>query len=66
MPVLSAGDQFLVTFFENHADDVEIVKEVAGAGVFWPQFGVNMLQYLRGGKAYYIKSKNSFTINFNE
>jgi hypothetical protein len=66
LPVLSGNDQNTATFFEKHASDVEIIKEVAGAGVFWPQFGINTLVYLRSGKGYYIKSKNSFTIHFND
>ena len=34
--------------------EVIIVKEVAGTGVYWPQFGINTLGNLIPGKAYFV------------
>jgi hypothetical protein len=31
-----------------------IAKEVAGSKVFWPEYGINSLEYLFPGKAYYV------------
>jgi len=66
LPVLLYEDTVIEALFENHAEDLEIIKDVAGPGVFWPQFGINSILYLRSGSAYYIKTKNGFTVSFPE
>jgi len=64
IPVLSLEDHAIEDVFEDFADDLVIIKEVAGFGVYWPQFDVNTIQYLKPGKAYLIKTNNSFNLYF--
>jgi hypothetical protein len=41
-----------------------VVKEVAGAGVYWPAMSINTLGNLLPGKAYYVRVASSGTITF--
>jgi PKD repeat protein len=43
---------------------VTMVKEVAGIGIYWPEMGINTLETLSPGKAYYVHTTGETTINF--
>jgi hypothetical protein len=41
-----------------------IAKEVAGSKVFWPEYGINSLEYLFPGKAYYVLLTENGDVDF--
>ncbi len=50
--------------FNPIIDHLQIVKEVAGSGVYWPQFGVNTLGELVPGKAYFMLVDEDVEVEF--
>jgi len=44
--------------------DFEIVKDVAGLGILWPEYGINTLGNFVPGKAYYALMNEAGTITF--
>jgi len=60
IPVLSDNSVNVTElFFET---DIEIVKDVAGNGVYWPELNINSLVTVDPGKAYYVKSNSAGSI----
>jgi hypothetical protein len=66
MPTLSDCPVSCDDLFSNVADQIEIVKEIAGTGVHWPSQAVHTLTELIPGKAYYIMTKSAVSITFPE
>ena len=64
LPVLSECPASTSTVFDPFADDIVIVKELIGTGVYWPQCGIYTLQELVPGSAYIIKVSSEITITF--
>lgn len=64
MPVLSDAPVSCDDLFAGVVDDVVIVKEVAGTGVFWPSQDIQTLTTLMPGNAYVIKLENPVTISY--
>jgi len=64
MPVLSECPVNAADLFAGK--DVSIVKEVAGWRVYWPEFGINTLQVLEPGKAYFALMDSEEEIEFPE
>jgi hypothetical protein len=62
IPVLSECDVNVETLFD--ATDIEIVKEVAGIGIYWPSQSINTLVTLQPGKAYYVRMQDVDEIEF--
>jgi hypothetical protein len=60
IPVLSENSVNVVELFLDA--DIEIVKDVAGSGVYWPELNVNSLGAVDPGKAYYVKANQAGTI----
>jgi hypothetical protein len=60
IPVLSENSVNVIELFLDA--DIQIVKDVAGAGVYWPEQNVNSLVNVDPGKAYYVKSNSAGTI----
>jgi len=52
LPVLS--NQPVSTSVFDPAGTLVIVKDVAGTGVYWPEYGINTIENLIPGKSYYI------------
>ncbi len=44
--------------------DVKVVKDVAGSGVYWPEYNINTLEIVKPGKAYFVKANSPIQINF--
>jgi hypothetical protein len=53
MPVLSPGNFILTDLFDD-LNKLEVVKEIAGNGVFWSDFQINTLGTIGAGKAYLV------------
>ena len=64
LPVLNACDNDVAEFFMPVLSNLQIVKEVAGVGVYWPQFGVNTLGDLVPGKAYFVLVDEEVEVEF--
>jgi hypothetical protein len=62
MPVLSECLVNAEDLFSGQ--DVTIVKEIAGWKVYWPALGINNLESLEPGKAYYALLNSGGSINF--
>jgi hypothetical protein len=54
MPVLSSCTVAVTEISSQLGDDLILIKDVAGTGVYWPAFGVNTLYYLQPGRAYWV------------
>jgi PKD repeat protein len=66
LPVISTCSQSTTDVFSPLGDTLVIIKEIAGTNVFWPQPGINNLQYIDHGKAYYILVNSDVLINFSD
>ena len=66
IPVVSSCPVDVETLFATVVEDLEIVKEVAGYGVYWPAMGINNLGSLNPGKAYYVLMDNPASVTFGE
>jgi hypothetical protein len=65
IPVLSETPVSISALFQD-VPEVEIVKEVAGFGIFWPQYDINTIGELLPGKAYFVRMNNSGSIDFSD
>jgi len=63
IPVLSSNPYSAVNLFSG-VSGLAIVKDVAGNGVYWPAYGINSIQNLQPGKAYYVRMNNSGSITY--
>jgi hypothetical protein len=70
---LDAGWSLLpvVTSENANADDLftpvsgfEMAKDVAGTGVYWPQYGINNMGIIMPGKAYYVLMSEAGVVDF--
>jgi len=64
LPVLNTCDNPVEELFNPIAGHLQIVKEVAGWGVYWPQFGVNTLGEIIPGKAYFVLVDEAGSLEF--
>ncbi|MCF8367245.1 MAG: T9SS type A sorting domain-containing protein, partial [Bacteroidales bacterium] len=64
IPVLSECEVDVAELFGG--TDVKIIKEVAGYSIYWPEFGINTLEYLQPGKAYFVLMEEDAEIIFPE
>ncbi|MBE0639052.1 MAG: T9SS type A sorting domain-containing protein [Bacteroidales bacterium] len=63
IPVLSSCDVATDQLFAG-LSGFQIIKEVAGVGLYWPQHGINTLPALQPGKAYWVASGNAGSVEF--
>jgi hypothetical protein len=66
MPPLSQCQANTMDLFGNNLDDIVIIQDLIGTGVFWPAQGIYTLENLDPGKSYKIKTINPFTVTFPE
>jgi len=65
IPVLTDCPVPTEEFFAAYSDDFKVLKEVAGPGVYWPEYGVNTSPFMYPGKSYLIFALNDFTMQFS-
>ncbi|HPE33767.1 MAG TPA: FISUMP domain-containing protein [Bacteroidales bacterium] len=63
IPVLNDEAVDIEDHFYGNLDKVEIITEVAGVKVFWPDKEIATLQQLNPGKAYLVKTKAPFALS---
>jgi hypothetical protein len=66
MPTLSQCSANAMDLFGNNLDDIIIVQDLVGTGVFWPEQGIYTLETLEPGHVYKIKAANAFSVTFPE
>lgn len=62
IPVLSGVEVNIEEYFFDNNAKIEIVAEVAGLNVFWPDKEIATLTQLTPGKAYLVKAKEPFSL----
>lgn len=66
IPVLSVCDVGTVDLFSAVINQVDVVKEVAGYQLYWPDQQINTLPLLSPGSAYFVRVAAPVTITFPE
>lgn len=66
VPVLSGCNVLLSEVFSPVMNKLIVVKEVAGTRVFWPAAGVQTLQVLEPGKAYFVLMTSAASITYDD
>jgi len=64
IPVLSSEPASTVELLTG-VEGFEAVTEVAGSGIYWPDYQINTLQYLMPGKAYYVYMSEPGIIDYS-
>lgn len=64
LPVLTSTEVIAADIFAQLTNLV-IVKDVASTGVYWPDYGINTLEMLQPGKAYYAYLSAPETIDYS-
>jgi hypothetical protein len=62
IPVLNECETTVEALFAGKG--VTVVKEVAGWQLYWQQYGINTLQNLQPGSAYFVLMSNAATVTF--
>ncbi len=62
--VLSDCDVVTETVFGGLSGSLQLIKEAAGIGVYWPSQNINTLPVLRTGKAYFVRMQSSQTLTY--
>ena len=63
IPVLSSCEVPVENVF-NGFEPLEIVKQVAGPYLYWPEYNINTLESLVPGKAYFVVSSDAGTVSY--
>lgn len=64
VPVLSECGAQVTELFQA-VEELRVVKEVAGTGVYWPAYGIQTLQTLEPGSAYFVSMLGEGGITFS-
>jgi hypothetical protein len=64
LPVLSNCQLNTQDLLSPLGDAVEMVKDIAGTGVYWPEFDIYTLATLEPGKAYFLKLNEESEITY--
>ena len=64
IPVLNECDNNVEELFSGIVAELVIVKEVAGWRVYWPGLGINNLEVLSSGLAYYVLMTSNASVEF--
>jgi hypothetical protein len=64
LPVLNPCDNITVDLFSQITGNLQIVKEVAGWNVYWPEFGITTLDEIVPGKAYFVLVDDDVVVEF--
>ena len=49
---------------QDHIDDLEILREIAGQKMYWPDYNIQTLQMVEPFNAYFLKAKAPFILEF--
>lgn len=65
-PVLSQCNAWLTDVFGPVMNKVIVIKEIAGNRIYWPEMGIQSLQVLEPGKAYYVAVTQSTSVTYGD
>jgi hypothetical protein len=65
LPVISTCPVNVAELFGGNTK-VQIIKEIAGMGIYWPSVGINTINDMLPGRAYFIRVSESFDIVYPE
>ncbi len=65
LPVISTCPAKVTDIFGGNPK-VQIIKEIAGMGLYWPAVGINSIGDMIPGRAYFIRVTESFNITYPE
>ena len=63
LPVLSRTPESVAGLFASFEDNC-VVKSIASWEVYWPQYGINTIEFLIPGDAYYVFSSIEGSVNY--
>jgi hypothetical protein len=64
IPMMSDCDVDVELLFDGASEHLQIIKEIAGPGIYWPEMNINTLDILKPGCAYYVRMSDPATIVF--
>ena len=64
LPVVSEDPVNIENLLAPVSDKVQIVKDGAGPGIFWPDYNINTIGNLMPGSAYYIRVTETVEVSF--
>lgn len=66
IPVMSSCAIATGDLFDPIIEKVMIVKEIAGTKLYWPEYGIESLDILEPGKAYYVAVSQNTSLTFGD
>jgi hypothetical protein len=66
MPVHSACNVLVTEVFNPIIDKVIVIKEIGGNKIFWPEMGIQSLQVLERGRAYFVAVSQNTSVEYSE
>ncbi len=64
LPVISSCAVDIDELFSENQSKINIIKEIAGTGIYWPAMGVNTIGQLAPGNAYNLRADEAFNVEF--
>ncbi|MBE0638997.1 MAG: carboxypeptidase regulatory-like domain-containing protein, partial [Bacteroidales bacterium] len=64
LPVVCNHNPNTENLFFPALDNLLLVKEIAGTGIYWPAMGINTLPQLQMGKAYMVRTMAACSVTF--
>jgi hypothetical protein len=66
LPVLNDCEMSVDALLSQISANIQIVKEIAGPNIYWPEFGIATLDVIVPGKAYFVLVDEGVTVEFPE
>ncbi len=66
LPIIAGCEVTIENLFGENIIHVNVIKEIAGLNLFWPEKGVSTLENLQSGRAYLINLNNPIEVLFPE
>lgn len=66
LPVLSKCEVDVEALFAPVISKLIMVKDIAGTQIYWPDYGINTLEVLEPGRAYYVAVTQNTSVTFDE
>jgi len=64
LPVPVACNVGVEELFLSLSEELVIIKEIAGSGLYWPAMNINTIGQLLPGKAYFVKMNSAVDVDF--
>jgi hypothetical protein len=64
MPVLTSCQVATNELFSSFSQQLVVVKEIAGSGIYWPAQSINTLPVLLPGRSYFVFLNDGFYLEF--